>query len=115
MRASSIWLLLGVALPILSASAWAQTEEKEFYRQQFSDWAGIAFRCQPDEENNTTQKQLCANAAAEARLLAANAKIPFQDLSAESAFQAAVEVNLNSRSLLLETTIRATKGAPRAV
>ncbi|RUW84120.1 hypothetical protein [Mesorhizobium sp. M1E.F.Ca.ET.063.01.1.1] len=113
-RIPPLFFVAAVSWPILFASAWAQDLEQEFNRQQFSEWAGIIFMCVPDDDSDAMQKQLCASASAEARLLAASAKIPFQDLSGEPWGRVSFKVK-QTRSIILETTIRAARGTPSAI
>jgi hypothetical protein len=100
--AVAVWMLV-------STSASAQTDEQKFYRQQFSDWGGIVFRCLPDKAEDATQKQLCASAGAEARLLAATAKIPFEDAGDSDYFAVSMSISRLNHALVLETRIVATK------
>ena len=109
--------LSGVALVglLVATPARAQTDEQKFYRQQFAGWGGIVFRCIPDTANDAAQKQICANAAAEARLLAATGKILFRDVGDKGYYDVTTASDELTGALSLETTVRATQGSNRAI
>ena len=93
----------------------AADSEKQFYREQFSGWAGIVFRCLPDSPKDKLQSGLCDAARSEARFLAAASKTPFRDTGANSYYTVARAQSELHYGLVLETIITATQGSPRAV
>ena len=106
---------LASLIALVATSGGAQTDEQKFYREQFAGWGGIVFRCIPDVANDATQKQICANAATEARLLAATGKIPFRDVGDKGYFDVSMASDELNGALVLETTLRATQGGNRAI
>ena len=109
-----VWVSMLTFLLLLPSIAFAQTDEQEHWRKQFKESGGIVFRCDPDRKDDAALQRICADASAEARLLAATGKIPFQNATGKDAFETAFEV-ASKGSLLLEASIRSTKGSPAAI
>jgi hypothetical protein len=111
-------LVLVALLAFLPAGAVAQSveESKAFYRQQFADWNGIVFRCLPDNKTDKLQTRLCERALQDARFLAAAAKIPFESVGTGADYASVAFAQLElGHALVLDATIAATQGEPRAV
>jgi hypothetical protein len=89
--------------------------ERAFLKRQFTGWGGIVFRCLPDNLNDTLQKKICEATAAEARFLAATAKVPFKDLAGADFLEVSIAVADLDGALILEAAVRGTQGSPRAV
>jgi hypothetical protein len=118
MSKSKVVAGLAIALLLYPLILFAQTDEeleRELNRKKFAGWEAIVFRCLPDNDGDDLQKQLCAAAAADARFLAASGKIPFRDLGDKNSLQVYLATRDLNNALIVETTMRATQGQPRAV
>ena len=104
-----------VIIALFSPASSQPPPEVDFYRQQFADWGGIVFRCLTDDEPDQLQTALCHAATQEARFLAATSDVPFRSTGAKSYFNVAYAASQLGHGLVLEATIRTTKGAFRAV
>jgi hypothetical protein len=110
-----IFTTLCLLLCPLAAFGQSSEELTAFYKEQFAGWGGIVFRCLPDNETDQVQFAMCSAAAADARFLAATAKIPFEDLGNRDFFQVVIAARKLNSALIIESRIRSTQGQLRSV
>jgi hypothetical protein len=99
----------------LAAFGQSSDELTAFNKKQFAGWGGIVFRCLPSNEPDQIELDLCSAAAADARFLAATAKIPFEDVGNKDFFEVSIAAGELNGALILEARIQSTQGHSPAI